>query len=103
MRDAGFELSFTHHGISVSKNNIFYFNALPRNGILGYMDGVISIDKYVFHVAKRTKSDLNKTFLWHFDLVPHTYNALRSFKVMAFVSQLDLIHLTYVNNVYVRR
>ncbi|GKC33372.1 hypothetical protein Tco_1040666 [Tanacetum coccineum] len=68
-RDAGFELAFMHYGISVSKNNMFYFNAFPIDEIFEInMDGVISIDKYVFHVAKRTNYDLNMTFLWHFDL-----------------------------------
>ncbi|GJX53912.1 retrotransposon protein, putative, ty1-copia subclass [Tanacetum coccineum] len=66
LRDDGFELAFMHYGIFVSKNNMFYFNVFPRNGIFEIdMDGVISIDKYVFHVAKRTKYDLSKTYLWH--------------------------------------
>ncbi|GJT43557.1 hypothetical protein Tco_0952272 [Tanacetum coccineum] len=49
LRDAVFELGIKHYGISVSKNNIF--NAFPRNDIFE-IDGVISIDKYVFHVTK---------------------------------------------------
>ncbi|GJU52860.1 retrotransposon protein, putative, ty1-copia subclass [Tanacetum coccineum] len=66
LRDASFELAFKHYGSSVSKNNMFYFDAFPRNDIFKiHIDGVISIDKYVFHVAKRTKYDLNKTYLWH--------------------------------------
>ncbi|GKC19782.1 hypothetical protein Tco_1021932 [Tanacetum coccineum] len=66
LRDAGFELAFMHYAIFVSKNNMFYINAFPRKDIFEIdMDGVVSIDKSMFHVAKRTKYDLNKTYLWH--------------------------------------
>ncbi|GJV62139.1 hypothetical protein Tco_1468239 [Tanacetum coccineum] len=66
LRDAGYELPFKHYGISVSKNNMLYFNAFPRNGIFEInLDDMILIDKFVFHVAKQTKYDLNTTYLWH--------------------------------------
>ena len=33
LKDNGFIHTFTDYGISVSKDNMFYFNAIPRNGI----------------------------------------------------------------------
>lgn len=67
LKDVGYELSFTHFGISISKDNVFYFNAYPRDGIFEIdMHGVISNNNSVYAcTAKRFKQDLNKTYLWH--------------------------------------
>ena len=62
LRDIGYKLMFTEIGITVSKDNLFYFNAIPRNGIFE----IVMDDISVFTCAtKRTKYDLNKTYLWH--------------------------------------
>ncbi|GJU23815.1 hypothetical protein Tco_1157157 [Tanacetum coccineum] len=58
-----------HYSYSITRGVIF----VPRLKDAGFklasmhydMDGVISIDKFLFHVAKRTKYDLNRTYLWH--------------------------------------
>nr|GEW36231.1 hypothetical protein [Tanacetum cinerariifolium] len=63
----GYIHTFTNYGISVSKDNVFYFNAIPRNGIY-------EIDTHnlypnvssMFNVNnKRAKHALDSSYLWY--------------------------------------
>ncbi|GJY53129.1 retrotransposon protein, putative, ty1-copia subclass [Tanacetum coccineum] len=53
--------------ISVSKNNVFYFNAIPSNGIYEIdMHDLVPNDNSIYNVIpKRAKHNLDSTYLWH--------------------------------------
>nr|GEV13554.1 hypothetical protein [Tanacetum cinerariifolium] len=63
----GFVQSFTDYGISVSKNNVFYFNAIPSNGIyeIDMHDLVPNLNSIYNVSTKRAKHNLDSTYLWH--------------------------------------
>ena len=48
--------------ISTYLNDIFYFEAKPRNGIY---EIDVQPDNNVYHLSKRIKTNVNDTFLWH--------------------------------------
>nr|GEV11584.1 zinc finger, CCHC-type [Tanacetum cinerariifolium] len=63
----GYIHTFTNYGISVSKDNVFYFNAIPR-------DGIYEIDMHNLYPNlssnynvrnKRAKHGLDSYYLWH--------------------------------------
>ncbi|GJX36429.1 retrotransposon protein, putative, ty1-copia subclass [Tanacetum coccineum] len=58
---------FINFGISVSKNNVFYFNVIPSNGIYEIdMHDLVPNDNYIYNVStKRAKHNLDSTYLWH--------------------------------------
>ncbi|GJT45443.1 retrotransposon protein, putative, ty1-copia subclass [Tanacetum coccineum] len=58
---------FTDFGISVSKNNVFYFNAIPSNGIyeIDMHDLVPNVNSIYNVSTKRAKHNLDSTYLWH--------------------------------------
>ncbi|GJR69564.1 retrotransposon protein, putative, ty1-copia subclass [Tanacetum coccineum] len=59
--------TFTNYGISVSKDNVFYFNAIPRDGIYKIdMRNLYLNFSSMFNVSnKRTKHALDSSYLWH--------------------------------------
>ncbi|GKB50945.1 retrotransposon protein, putative, ty1-copia subclass, partial [Tanacetum coccineum] len=61
-----FDLCFTDYGVSVSKNDVLYFNAIPSNGIyeIDMHDLVPNINSYNVS-TKRAKHNLDSTYLWH--------------------------------------
>ncbi|GJV09746.1 retrotransposon protein, putative, ty1-copia subclass [Tanacetum coccineum] len=63
----GFVQCFTNFGISVSKNNVFYFNVIPSNGIYEIdMHDLVSNVNSIYNVStKRAKHNLGSTYLWH--------------------------------------
>ncbi|GKB99746.1 retrotransposon protein, putative, ty1-copia subclass [Tanacetum coccineum] len=63
----GFVQCFTDFGISVSKNNVFYFNAIPSNGIyeIDMHDLVPNVNSIYNVSTKRAKHNLDITYLWH--------------------------------------
>ncbi|GJV92385.1 zinc finger, CCHC-type containing protein [Tanacetum coccineum] len=66
--DNGFRYKFMDNGaISVSKDNICYFNAFPRDGIFKIdMHNHISNERSIYTCSnKKTKHNLDSTFLWH--------------------------------------
>ncbi|GJZ39029.1 zinc finger, CCHC-type containing protein [Tanacetum coccineum] len=66
--DNGFHHKFMDNGaISVSKDNICYFNAFPRDGIFKIdMHNHISNEHSIYTCSnKKTKHNLDSTFLWH--------------------------------------
>lgn len=67
LKSVGYELAFTHFGISVCKDNMFYFNVYPRDGIFEIdMRGENLNDDRIYALpTKRIKHDLNDTYLWH--------------------------------------
>ncbi|GKA35918.1 retrotransposon protein, putative, ty1-copia subclass, partial [Tanacetum coccineum] len=63
----GFVQCFTDFGISVSKNNVFYFNVIPSNGIYeSDMHDLVPNVKSIYNVStKRAKHNLGSTYLWY--------------------------------------
>ncbi|GJS76489.1 chrysanthemyl diphosphate synthase [Tanacetum coccineum] len=63
----GFVQCFTDYGISVSRNNVLYFNAIPSNGIYEIdMSNSVPNDNSIYNVSnKRVKHNLDSTYLWH--------------------------------------
>nr|GEV94024.1 hypothetical protein [Tanacetum cinerariifolium] len=66
----GFVQCFTDYGISVSKNDVLYFNVIPCNGIYEIdMHDLVSNVISIYNVStKRAKHNLDSTYLWHFRL-----------------------------------
>ncbi|GKB92066.1 retrotransposon protein, putative, ty1-copia subclass [Tanacetum coccineum] len=65
--DNGFIQCFTDYGISVSKNDVLYFNAIPRDGIyeIDMLNLVPNVNS-IYNVSnKRAKHNLDSTYLWH--------------------------------------
>ncbi|KAI3723657.1 hypothetical protein L2E82_35412 [Cichorium intybus] len=66
LRQCGFDLSFMNDDICVYKNNVFYFEARPLNGIYE-----VNLDEKTNHgslyhtFTKRPKCDLSQIYLWH--------------------------------------
>ncbi|GJT02532.1 retrotransposon protein, putative, ty1-copia subclass [Tanacetum coccineum] len=60
-------LCFTDFGISVSKNNVHYFNVIPSNGIyeIDMHDLVPNVNSIYNVSTKRAKHNLDSTYLWH--------------------------------------
>nr|GEV47134.1 hypothetical protein [Tanacetum cinerariifolium] len=66
--DKGFTQCFTNFGLSVSLNNMLYFNAITVNGIyeIDMLDSTLPIVNLIYYISnKRTKSNLDSTYLWH--------------------------------------
>ncbi|GJV07623.1 zinc finger, CCHC-type containing protein [Tanacetum coccineum] len=63
----GYIHTFTNYGISVSKDNVFYFNAIPQDGIYEIdMHNLYPNDSSMFNVSnKRSKHVLDSSYLWH--------------------------------------
>ncbi|GKB51631.1 retrotransposon protein, putative, ty1-copia subclass [Tanacetum coccineum] len=63
----GFVQCFTDYGISVSRNNVLYFNAIPSNGIYEIdMSNYVPNVNSIYNVSnKRVKHNLDSTYLWH--------------------------------------
>ncbi|GKA67583.1 retrotransposon protein, putative, ty1-copia subclass [Tanacetum coccineum] len=63
----GFVQCFTDFGISVSKNNVHYFNVIPSNGIYEIdMNDLVPNNNSIYNVStERVKRNLDSTYLWH--------------------------------------
>ncbi|GKA35627.1 retrotransposon protein, putative, ty1-copia subclass [Tanacetum coccineum] len=63
----GFIQCFTDYGILVSKNDVLYFNVIPRDGIYEIdMHNLIQNVNSIYNVSnKRVKHNLGSTYLWH--------------------------------------
>ncbi|GKB71263.1 retrotransposon protein, putative, ty1-copia subclass [Tanacetum coccineum] len=63
----GYIHAFTNYGISVSKDNVFYFIAIPRDGIYKIdMHNLYPNVSSMFNVSnKRVKYSLDSSYLWH--------------------------------------
>ncbi|GKD70481.1 retrotransposon protein, putative, ty1-copia subclass, partial [Tanacetum coccineum] len=63
----GFVQCFTDFRISVSKNNVYYFNAIPSNGIYEIdMHDLVPNNNSIYNIStKRAKRNLDSTYLWH--------------------------------------
>ncbi|GJT05052.1 retrotransposon protein, putative, ty1-copia subclass [Tanacetum coccineum] len=92
----GFVQRFTDFGISVSKNNVHYFNVIPSNGIYEIdMHNLVPNVNSIYNVStKRAKHNLDSTYLWHCRLahiienqLGKTIKALRSDRGGEYISQ----------------
>nr|GEV83518.1 hypothetical protein [Tanacetum cinerariifolium]GEV86442.1 hypothetical protein [Tanacetum cinerariifolium] len=65
--DNGFIQRFIDYGISVSKNDVFYFNAISSNGIYEIdMSNLVPNINSIYNISnKRVKHNLDSTYLWH--------------------------------------
>ncbi|GJS83907.1 retrotransposon protein, putative, ty1-copia subclass [Tanacetum coccineum] len=64
----GFTHCFTDFGLSVSMNNMIYFNAITVNGIyeIDMRDSTLPIVNSMYSISnKRTKPNLDSSYLWH--------------------------------------
>ncbi|GJT54411.1 zinc finger, CCHC-type containing protein [Tanacetum coccineum] len=63
----GYIHTFTNYGISVSKDNVFYSNAIPRDGIYEIdMHNLYPNVSSMFNVSnKRAKHALDSSYLWN--------------------------------------
>nr|GEV15127.1 hypothetical protein [Tanacetum cinerariifolium] len=63
----GYIHTFTNYGISVSKDNVFYFNAVPRDGIYEIdMHNLYPNVSSIYNVSnKRAKHALDSCYIWH--------------------------------------
>ncbi|GJY79190.1 zinc finger, CCHC-type containing protein [Tanacetum coccineum] len=59
--------TFTNYGISVSKDNVFYFNAIQRDDIYEIdMHNLYPNVSSIFNISnKRAKHELDSYYLWH--------------------------------------
>ena len=60
--EQGFKYAFNGISIFAYLNDIFYFEAKPRNGIY---EIDVQTDNNVYNLSKRIRSGINDTFLWH--------------------------------------
>ena len=68
LKNNGFTNCFTEFGISVSKHNVHYFNAIDINGMfeIDLHDYSSLNNNSMFNVStKRVKSNLDSSYLWH--------------------------------------
>ncbi|GJS67512.1 retrotransposon protein, putative, ty1-copia subclass [Tanacetum coccineum] len=65
--DNGYIHTFTNYGISVSKDDVYYFNVIPRDGIYEVdMHDLVSNNSYIYNISnKRAKRALDYLFLWY--------------------------------------
>nr|GEY54007.1 hypothetical protein [Tanacetum cinerariifolium] len=66
--DNGFTQCFTNFELSISINNMLYFNAITVNGIyeIDMCGSTLPIVNSMYSINnKRTKSNLDSTYLWH--------------------------------------
>ncbi|GJZ81657.1 retrotransposon protein, putative, ty1-copia subclass [Tanacetum coccineum] len=65
--DNGFVQCFTDYGISVSKNDVLYFNVVARNGIYEIdIPDLVSNVNSIYNISnKRVKHNLDSTYIWH--------------------------------------
>ena len=66
--DNGFVHTFVGNGISVSLNNVFYFNAIPINGVFEILmdEHVSNGNNSLYSIGnKRSKSNLISSYHWH--------------------------------------
>nr|GFA62888.1 zinc finger, CCHC-type [Tanacetum cinerariifolium] len=65
--DDGFVNRFVNNAIQVSRNNVVYFCAIPRDGIFEIdLSNSLTNDSSVYAVSnKRAKLDLDSSLLWH--------------------------------------
>ncbi|GJT13546.1 retrotransposon protein, putative, ty1-copia subclass [Tanacetum coccineum] len=63
----GFVQCFTDYGISISKNDVLYFNVVARNGVyeIDMHDLVPNVNSMYNVSNKRAKRNLDSTYLWH--------------------------------------
>ncbi|GKE21346.1 retrotransposon protein, putative, ty1-copia subclass, partial [Tanacetum coccineum] len=59
--------SSSDYGILVSKNDVLYFNVIPRDGIYEIdMHNLVPNVNSIYNVSnKRAKNNLDSTYLWH--------------------------------------
>nr|KAJ0210548.1 hypothetical protein LSAT_V11C400168580 [Lactuca sativa] len=61
-----YKFDFDFENIFVFKDNVFYFETSPTNGIYEIdLNGSYTKDNSIFNLNKKTKLDSNKTFFWH--------------------------------------
>nr|GEU61180.1 hypothetical protein [Tanacetum cinerariifolium] len=92
LRDKGFRHEFMDNGaILVSKDNMFYFNAFPSDGSFEIdMHNHISNECSIYTCNnKKTKHNLDSTFLWHCCLVHINKKRIEKLQHIRFLKSID--------------
>ncbi|GJS78904.1 retrotransposon protein, putative, ty1-copia subclass [Tanacetum coccineum] len=82
---------FTDFGILVSKNNVFYFNVIPSNGIyeIDMHDLVPNVNSIYNVSTKRAKHNLDSTYLWHIRLAHISKNRIKKLQQEGLLKSTD--------------
>nr|GEZ63121.1 hypothetical protein [Tanacetum cinerariifolium] len=82
---------FTDFGISVSRNNVFYFNVIPSNGIfeIDMSNPVQNVNSICNVSNKRVKHNLDSTFLWHCRLAHISKKRIEKLQKDGFLKSTD--------------
>nr|GEX24638.1 hypothetical protein [Tanacetum cinerariifolium] len=66
--DNGYIYTFMNYGIYVSKDDVFYFNSILRDGIYEIdMHNLYPTVRFIYNVSnKRAKHELDSSHLWHY-------------------------------------
>ncbi|KAD6118936.1 hypothetical protein E3N88_10207 [Mikania micrantha] len=66
LRQYGYDFKFVDNDIHVSLNHMFYFKAMPCNGIYELVHDNTTYDSSMYQATtKRLKLDLSDSYLWH--------------------------------------
>nr|GEU64948.1 hypothetical protein [Tanacetum cinerariifolium] len=87
----GFVQSFTDYGILVSKNNVFYFNDIPSNGIYEIdMHDLVPHVNSIYNVStKRAKHNFDSTYLWNCRLAHISKKRIENLQKEGFLRSTD--------------
>nr|GEU67255.1 retrotransposon protein, putative, Ty1-copia subclass [Tanacetum cinerariifolium] len=101
----GFVNRFIDNAIQVSRNNVVYFYAIPRDGIFEIdLSNSLTNESSVYAVSnKRAKLDLDSALLWHCRLGHISKKRIESCNMMDFSIHLTLGHLKNVSLVCLER
>ncbi|GJZ64021.1 ribonuclease H-like domain-containing protein, partial [Tanacetum coccineum] len=104
----GYVQCFTDYGILVSKNNVFYFNVIPSNGIYEIdMHDLVPNDNSIYNIStKRAKHNLGSTYLWHCRLAHISKKRIKKLQqegisksTMSYLINAYLVYLVFKNEV----
>ncbi|GJT60268.1 retrotransposon protein, putative, ty1-copia subclass [Tanacetum coccineum] len=87
----GFVQRFTDFRISVSKNNVHYFNVIHSNGIyeIDMHDLVPNVNSIYNVSTKRPKHNLDSTYLWHYRLADISKKRIEKLKQERLLKSTD--------------
>ncbi|GJS46345.1 retrotransposon protein, putative, ty1-copia subclass [Tanacetum coccineum] len=88
----GFTQCFPDFGLSVSMNNMIYFNAITVNGIyeIDMCDSTLPIVNSIYSVSnKRTKPNLDSSYLWHCRLAHRNKKRIKNLQHDGLLKPMD--------------
>nr|GEW37040.1 hypothetical protein [Tanacetum cinerariifolium] len=87
----GFVQCFTDYGLSVSRNDVLYFNDIPSNGIYEIdMSNSVPNVNTIYNVSnKRVKHNLDSTYLWQCRLAHISKKRIRKLQYDRLLKSMD--------------